>query len=218
MQLYSHLFFDCDGVILDSNHIKTKSFYEIAIKFGERNAKKLVDYHIANGGISRYVKLKYFINEILGLDDEEIYNKLIIEYENLVKKHLLKCSIDDGIYKIDKSLPKINKAIISGSDQIELIWLFKERKIYDIFNFGIFGSPKNKKEIFKEIFSNFTGKEKCLFFGDSKYDYEVSKEFEMDFIFVNNWTEFKNWKIFLKYNQINTINNLSEFNQINYLN
>ena len=41
MQLYSHLFFDCDGVILDSNHIKTKSFYEIALNFGEINAKNL---------------------------------------------------------------------------------------------------------------------------------------------------------------------------------
>ena len=86
MQLYSHLFFDCDGVILDSNHIKTKSFYEIALNFGEINAKKLVNFHTSNGGISRYIKLKYFTEEILGVCDEEIYNQLVIDYGNLVKK------------------------------------------------------------------------------------------------------------------------------------
>ena len=216
MQLYSHLFFDCDGVILDSNHIKTKSFYEIGLKFGEINAKKLINFHTSNGGISRYVKLKYFTEEILGVCDEEIYNQLVIDYRNLVRKYLLKCSIDDGILKIHNYLPKIKKAIISGSDQSELNWLFKKRKINKIFDLGIFGSPKNKEEIFEEIYADFTGKEKCLFFGDSKYDYEVSKEFEMDFIFVNNWTEFKDWKIFVKNNKIKTINNLSEFNYIDY--
>ena len=120
------------------------------------------------------------------------------------------------ILKIHNYLPKIKKAIISGSDQSELNWLFKKRKINKIFDLGIFGSPKNKQEIFEGIYSDFTGKEKCLFFGDSKYDYEVSKEFEMDFIFVNNWTEFKDWKIFVKNNKIKTINNLSEFNYIDY--
>ena len=216
MEYYSHLFFDCDGVILNSNNIKTKSFYEVALKYGDSNAKKLVDFHTLNGGISRYVKLKHFTKNILGIDDEKIYNQLIFDYGNLVKKYLLKCPIDHGIYEIHNYTPKSKKAIISGSDESELKWLFKERKINEIFNFGIYGSPKNKKEIFKEIFSNFSGYEKCLYFGDSKYDYEVSEEFEMDFIFVNNWTEFKDWKIFVKYNGINTINNLSEFNQNNY--
>ena len=60
MKNYSHLFFDCDGVILNSNKVKTNAFYKIAVKHGEDSAKKLVNYHINNGGISRYKKIKFF--------------------------------------------------------------------------------------------------------------------------------------------------------------
>ena len=56
MKNYSHLFFDCDGVILNSNKVKTNAFYKIALEYGDESAKKLVNYHIQNGGISLYTK------------------------------------------------------------------------------------------------------------------------------------------------------------------
>ena len=55
-------FFDCDGVILNSNKVKTNAFYKIALEYGDESAKKLVNYHIKNGGISRY-KNKIFSKE-----------------------------------------------------------------------------------------------------------------------------------------------------------
>ena len=58
MKLYTHLFFDCDGVILNSNSIKTKTFYDVAFRYGHNNAEELVKFHIANGGVSRYAKFK----------------------------------------------------------------------------------------------------------------------------------------------------------------
>ena len=53
MKNYTHLFFDCDGVILNSNQIKTDAFYKLAFNFGELQAQKLVNYHIENGGKRR---------------------------------------------------------------------------------------------------------------------------------------------------------------------
>ena len=35
MKKYTNLFFDCDGVILNSNLIKTNSFYEVTKKYGK---------------------------------------------------------------------------------------------------------------------------------------------------------------------------------------
>ena len=69
---YKSFIFDCDGVILNSNKIKSNAFYEVASKYGKKEAKKLVNYHINNGGISRYKKFEYFSNNIL-LD--KTYNK-----------------------------------------------------------------------------------------------------------------------------------------------
>jgi len=57
--IYKTLVFDCDGVVLNSNKIKTQAFYEATKQFGHESAQALVDYHVANGGISRYAKFEW---------------------------------------------------------------------------------------------------------------------------------------------------------------
>ena len=62
---YQTLVFDCDGVILNSNKIKTQAFYKVAKVYGYEPAQKLKDYHVQNGGISRYQKFEYLLTNIL---------------------------------------------------------------------------------------------------------------------------------------------------------
>ena len=50
--------FDCDGVVLNSNKLKTQAFYNAALPYGEKAAIALVSYHIKNGGISRNHKFE----------------------------------------------------------------------------------------------------------------------------------------------------------------
>ncbi len=211
MKNYSHLFFDCDGVILNSNKVKTNAFYKIAIEYGEESAKKLLNYHVKNGGISRYKKIKFFQENILKNNDFDIYQKLLNDYSKILKKELLNTEISNGIFKIKQFFPNSKLAIVSGSDQKELIWLFKKLKIDYIFDMGIFGSPKSKKEIFYQIFQNSSDIVSSIFLGDSKYDFEVSKIYDIDFAFITEWTEVKDWLIFTKINNIKTYSNISEF-------
>lgn len=211
MKNYSHLFFDCDGVILNSNKVKTNAFYKIALKYGEESAKKLVNYHIKNGGISRYRKIKFFQNNILKNNDINLYEKLINDYAAILKKELLETEISKGIFKIKEIFSDSKLAVISGSDQNELLWLFKKLKIENIFDAGIFGSPKSKEEIFNHIFKNTNDIFSSIYLGDSKYDFEVSKLFGIDFAFISEWTEVEDWVIFTKKNNINSYPNISEF-------
>ena len=75
---YKTFVFDCDGVVLNSNQIKTDAFYEAAKAYGSENAQALKDYHIQNGGVSRYEKFKYFILDILGREIKDVeLNKLL---------------------------------------------------------------------------------------------------------------------------------------------
>ncbi len=62
---YKTIIFDCDGVILNSNKIKSEAFRIVASQYGDKEARKLVTYNKENGGVSRYVKFNYFINEII---------------------------------------------------------------------------------------------------------------------------------------------------------
>ena len=137
MKNYSHLFFDCDGVILNSNKVKTNAFYKIAIKYGQDSAIKLVKYHINNGGISRYKKIKFFQNNIIKNNDLQLYENLVNDYAEIVKKELLETEISKGIFKIKDFFPNSKLAVISGSDEKELLWLFEKLKIDHIFDSGI---------------------------------------------------------------------------------
>ena len=211
MKKYSHLFFDCDGVILNSNKIKTDAFYKLALNFGELQAQKLVNHHLENGGISRYEKIKFFQKNILKNTNIKLYQELVDNYGKILKEKLIKAEISKGVFKIKQFFPNSKITVVSGSDQNELRWLFKEKRIDHLFNNGIFGSPKNKIEILEEIFSGFKGEEKSIFIGDSKYDFEVSKFFKIDFAFISEWSDLSDWTKFARINKIKTFRDILSF-------
>ena len=50
---YKTIVFDCDGVILNSNRIKTEGFEYSVKNFGDEAVKEIKNYHLKNGGVSR---------------------------------------------------------------------------------------------------------------------------------------------------------------------
>ena len=63
--IYDYLIFDCDGVILDSNRLKSKAFAYALPGEPIQLVQAFVDYHQKRGGISRYEKFShYFKNKI----------------------------------------------------------------------------------------------------------------------------------------------------------
>ena len=64
---------DFDGVILDSMKIRDWGFTEIFKKFDRKLIDKLLIFHRKNAGLSRYVKIRYFFEELLNQPiDEEL--------------------------------------------------------------------------------------------------------------------------------------------------
>tara|TARA_Y100000996_G_scaffold342076_1_gene279461 strand:+ start:84 stop:299 length:216 start_codon:yes stop_codon:yes gene_type:complete len=62
------IIFDFDGVVVKSNHIKTKAFREL-YKNQEKNIiNKIINYHKINAGTSRTKKILYFQKDILKKD------------------------------------------------------------------------------------------------------------------------------------------------------
>lgn len=208
---YKSVIFDCDGVLLNSNKLKTNSFFEVTKRFGLRSAQRLVDYHVKNGGISRNKKFKYFVEDILNKTDDNLIDKLIYNYGANVKNKLLSCeTIPDLKQVIQKNFQKSNKYIVSGGNQEELRFVFKKRKLDFLFNSGIFGSPDSKEKILNREIKKKENFFPALYFGDSKYDYEVAFLYKIDFIFCYEWTEFLEWKSFCYENKVKYIKNINE--------
>ena len=64
------------------------------------HAQKLVNYHLENGGISRYEKIKFFQKNILKNTNIKLYQELVDNYGKILKEKLIKAEISKGVFKI----------------------------------------------------------------------------------------------------------------------
>jgi phosphoglycolate phosphatase-like HAD superfamily hydrolase len=214
---YSSLVFDCDGVILDSNRIKTDAFYTAALPWGEAAAEALVAYHVANGGISRHHKFAHFLGSILPQhfpSNPPVFHGLGLKgllnaYSQSVSSSLMTCPIADGLDVLRAATPNARWFICSGGDQAELRDIFVARKLSGFFDGGIFGSPDSKDTILARELASATIQLPALFLGDSRYDFEASTRAGFDFVFISGWSEFSNWQAFVEKNEISHVRYLA---------
>jgi phosphoglycolate phosphatase-like HAD superfamily hydrolase len=210
---YSTLIFDCDGVLLNSNFKKSEAYRKAALDFGAspHQADQLVQYHIENTGISRYVKFEYFIKEIL---NDEFLESNFSSLVTLLNKHVLQilkdCEIAEGLFELREYTKNQNWMVMSGGDQNEVRQVLREKKIDHFFNWGIYGSPTSKIDIVENQLNNNLNFRPVIFFGDSKYDIEVAKKFNLDFVFVYEWTDFKLWKDEIDKSKIQFVKKISD--------
>jgi len=196
LKKYNTIIFDCDGVILNSNFQKIEAYRNTAISYGASKiqAEDLVSYHVSLTGISRNVKFKYFLKEIMGEHVTDSSMKKLVDNLNIEVITLLKnCEVASGIEKLKSHTKKSTWMVASGGDQEELRFLCKDKGIASFFEGGIYGSPSSKHQIVEEKMKdkNFLP---TLFLGDSLYDIQTAQKYKLDFIFIYGWTDLKDWK------------------------
>lgn len=184
-----NILWDFDGVILDSMEVRDIGFEKIFKDYPLDKVNKLIDYHRINGGLSRYVKIRYFYEEILG---EEISDEKVTEFANLfseIMRTLLidkKRLIEDSVTFIKDNHKNYNFHIVSGSDQKELRYLCKELDVAGYF-ISINGSPTAKTVLVENLINEHGySKEQTCLIGDSINDLEAAEANQINFIGYNN--------------------------------
>jgi HAD superfamily hydrolase (TIGR01549 family) len=180
---------DFDGVILDSMKVRDWGFEEIFNDFNKELTNQLLVFHRQNGGLSRYVKIRYFFENLLG---ESITDERVLEYAKkfsvLMRKELTnpKNLILDTVEFIKKNHQNYNFHIVSGSDQEELRFLNKELGTAKYF-ISIHGSPTPKKQLVANLLEkhNYQLQNTCLI-GDSINDFEAADYNKIQFYGYNN--------------------------------
>lgn len=212
-----HIFiFDCDGVILDSNKLKLDAMRKaISIISDDKTLiDQCIDYFSKNFGKSRFHHVRYFIKNIFHINDEklfsEIYEKIISSYSNECKKLYMNAALCENVEVILNHI-KGKSYVVSGSDEVELNWVFEQRDLNHYFC-GIYGSPRNKTEIIHEIMEkNKIKNKKYIFFGDAMADYDAASDNGIKFIFYEPYSNIKNKiKIMSEENNINVLYSWSE--------
>ncbi len=213
IQQYKSIVFDCDGVVLNSNLLKTEAYFRTAKTLGATDvqAQALVDYHVRLGGISRYHKFDYYLREILNQPStNEAIQILLDEFGRELEVGLMGCDIAEGLEALRAATPHAKWAILSGGDQQEIRTLFAKRNLTPLFDGGLFGSPDNKDEVLAREIANGNIQLPALFLGDSKYDFEAATRAGLDFIFLNDWTEVADWQEYCAVNHIEVLGCISQ--------
>jgi len=198
--MVKNILWDFDGVILDSMPVREYGFRKIFEDYDELLVRKLLNYHNENGGLSRYVKIRYFFEVLL---NKTISEKQVLEFADkfsiIMKKELTnkKYLITETCRFIEENYSKYNFHIVSGSDEKELQYLCKELGLEQYF-LSINGSPTPKNNLVKILLNKCSYTEdKTILIGDSINDYEAAKINNIDFYGFNNDSLISYSKIYL---------------------
>ncbi|MDI9873369.1 HAD family hydrolase [Flectobacillus rivi] len=188
------LLWDFDGVIMDSMPIRGRGFEEVLLEYPKEQVKKLMAFHNSNGGLSRYVKFRYFFEVIRGeVVSEERVLQLAGSFSNIMFDLLLDKSllISDSVEFIKDKSDKFQMHIVSGSDGKELTSICEAIGLANFFK-TINGSPTPKTELVKNILQNFNyNPQDVALIGDSINDFDAAVANGITFIAYNNIELFK---------------------------
>jgi phosphoglycolate phosphatase-like HAD superfamily hydrolase len=181
---YRYVVFDFDGVLAETNEIRFWGFTELFRDIPAEALARFMGFVKANGGLSRYGKIRHLYESILGqaIADDAV-NALAGQYSRLVAERVVAAEAVPGSLEfLAGHADRFDFAVISGSDQDELRQVCKARGIDGYFQ-AILGSPKEKSENIEGLLATQAWDcQACVFVGDSLNDRNAAVKAGMSFI------------------------------------
>ncbi len=168
----SCLVFDFDGIIMESVDIKSRAFAKLTASYGQEAQDRMLMYNRMHGGVSRFVKFRWFFDEIIGraITDEEL-KEWGDNFESLCLEEVKNCPLVPGIQETLAAWHnKLPMYVCSGAPQFELDLVLKIRNLQHYF-VSIHGAPPGKQKLLQDIVVNSKCQaEEVLMIGDSSTD------------------------------------------------
>jgi len=188
---------DCDGVILDSNPIKTDAFRHSLAHYPKTKVDDLVAYHREHGGVSRYEKFHYFFESLIQEFDEASYAASLKRFQEYCQSKLREAMLVPGVLPLLERLKvkNIPAFVVSGSDETEVREVLRQKALLPFFQ-QVLGSPVSKRDNLKRLLEAQCPKDRGVFFGDARLDYEIATENGLAFVFVYQYSEWAEGRTF----------------------
>jgi phosphoglycolate phosphatase-like HAD superfamily hydrolase len=176
------LIFDFDGVLLESNDLKTRGFSTVFARFPEHH-DAMMAFHEANVSASRYDKFRHLVVERLHRSAEDpLIDELAASFSGEMRQMLSSCpwvaGAEDFLRRMSGRLPLY---LASMTPQEELEDVLAERRLAGVFD-AVYGCPPWSKAAALAAITATTGPGDVVFIGDSAGDQRASRAAGIEFI------------------------------------
>jgi len=182
------IIFDFDGVIVESVQVKTDAFANLYEQYGSNIVEKVIEHHEANGGMSRFEKIKLYHESYLNktITKEEI-EEIANQFSKLVVKKVIDSTYVLGALEyIQKCFKKYNLFISTGTPTDEMKQILNGRKIAKYF-IEVYGSPDKKRMHISKIMSKYNYySDELIFYGDANTDIDAADNAKIPFVLIKN--------------------------------
>jgi phosphoglycolate phosphatase-like HAD superfamily hydrolase len=184
------IFFDCDGVIFDSNGFKVEALRQVLAAYPERAVAEMERFWTANGGMARRPKFEHFFLEILRIDEPSAELDLAVaRFGELARQAFTSAQPSAEALQLARNAGRERCFVVSGADQSELRDIFRDKQMSHLFR-EICGSPTAKLAHVKRILEERRCEpQHALLIGDGAGDFEVCRTLGVPFIYLDQYSE-----------------------------
>jgi len=181
--MFRQVILDFDGVILESVSVKTEAFRTLFSQ-EQDHVNEIVEYHIKNGGMSRFEKFRYIYKHILKKNlDQDTFNSLSEQFSGLVFQGVLDAPFVAGAERfLERWNTRIPLSIVSATPEQELNEILRARNLTRYFR-NVFGAPSKKADCIQRIITESgVPASGVLFVGDALNDLAAARLSGVNFI------------------------------------
>jgi len=181
------VFFDCDGVLLDSVHVKERQFRAMMKERIPQVADAAMDYYWRNGGTSRLDKFRWIWSHLVHepLTEPEV-EALGQEFESRVFAGVVACPMLPGAMEfLEKYAGDLPCFVLSGTPSDELNRVVETRGLEEYFR-EVCGSPRTKTEIGRDILVRYRfDPARVWVVGDATTDLDAARNLGLHFVGID---------------------------------
>lgn len=178
------IFFDFDGVILQSVDIKANAFINLFAEEPEHHQQAIRDLFYRDTGRSRHIKLRHVFSHILKRPYTEAdIESLAQQFGQSCIDDVVACEEVEGAIEFLNSLPKhLKRFVVSGTTETDLLSIVEKRELGGHFD-QVLGTPIAKEKHMALLLEEYgLAASKCLMFGDGIVDYQAAKLSNVAFV------------------------------------
>jgi phosphoglycolate phosphatase-like HAD superfamily hydrolase len=183
---------DFDGVVVESNDIKTQAFDRVFSRFPAYK-ERLMQFHFANISLARGEKFNYLLELMAEENNEKLKREVSIEFSEYTTDLILSAPLVKGIENFFNQFSgKVPLYLASVTPEEDLNLILKYRNLNCWFD-GVYGCPPwiKSNAIRDVLLQKGINADQCLLIGDSEGDRAAALEVGVRFIARNSGLSFK---------------------------